>query len=315
MKGNVMNYGYFHRSMRFAGDILIMAFVVLGFTQCESEIELDFSDFQPKLVINAQISADSAFVVVIGESTTPVNPETGMIPESIEVSITDLSTDELVELYRENDKFVTSPSNPVKPGVRYLIKASAPGYEPVQAVTQVPGKLNLNEVLVEDFKVLPSEVTPDKINVSYSLSFSFDVMDESYLHFIFKQYSTLNSGGVNPQVEQRVYPLTPEFPEESGYIRHIDNGVLVSVADVESHPIRFRFNDYTIDALNEKLGILEVEVRTVSPDYYWYFVSLARQIETLKDPFAEPVPVFSNINGGLGNFSGYNTRIVQVTLE
>lgn len=312
---SINKIGYFQRAMRLTGNILMLGLIIFTLTQCESEIELDFSDFQPKLVINAQIGADSSFVIVIGESTTPVNPGVGAIPEGLEVTLTDLSNDKPVELYRENDKFVTGLSESVKPGVRYLIKASAPGYETVQAIAEVPEKIEVSEVRVEDFKIENSEVTIDKKNVSYTLSFAFDNLKASYVHFIFKQYSTLNSGGVNPGTLELEYRLTPEFPEESGYVRHVDNGVLVSIDEIQSHPIRFKFNDFTIDARDEKLGILEVEIRTVSPEYYWYFVSLQRQVETLKDPFAEPVPVFSNVNGGLGNFSGYNTRIVNVILE
>jgi len=314
MSAYVVNNGYFHGAMLLVGRILMLSALAFGLLQCESEIELDFNDFQPKLVINAQISADSGFVVVIGASTTPINPEPGDVPADLVVTLIDLGTDEPIEMYRENDQFLTGPTVTVKPGANYLIEASAPGYEPVQAITTVPENVEVEQVLVENFNIVESEVTPDKKNVSYSLSFEFKNNDASYLHFIFTQHTTITSGGVNP-TEELSYRLSPEFPEESGYVKHVDDGILVSIHELESYPIRFKFNDYTIDAVDEVLGELEVEVRTVSPEYYWYFVSLSRQLETLKDPFAEPVPVFTNVDGGLGNFSGYSSKTITLILE
>ncbi|GAB4422077.1 MAG: hypothetical protein OHK0039_37830 [Bacteroidia bacterium] len=50
---------------------------------------------------------------------------------------------------------------------------------------------------------------------------------------------------------------------------------------------------------------LRVELRAVSKAYYDYYVSAIRQLELQGFAFAEPVPIFNNISGGLGNVSGY----------
>ena len=191
----------------------------------------------------------------------------------------------------------------------------ADGFEAVEAVTQIPLQLGLIKFDVTNFQMKPSEVTPLKKNVSYNIELDFGLQEDAYLHLIFRQRSTLRDGAAGPTVyKEIVYNIEPEFPEESGYIKHVENGTLISMAEVESNPLVFSFVDYTIDALLEELGNVQVEVRTISPEYYKYFESLSRQLLNSQDPFAEPIQVFSNVDGGLGNFSSYNVVIYEIGL-
>ena len=316
MKAVAANNGYL-RSMfgRYRLGYILLVMAVMSLWQCESSVELDYSDFKPKLVIISQMSADARFEISVSTSTTPTSVEKGEIPDGIVITLFDLSNDEEVPLYRENDLFVTGPDTYAKPGVDYYLRAEAPGFESVEAVTRVPENIEVSDLTVKDFILEPSDVTPDKSNVSYSLELGYDPSAAQYLHIIFTQHSRLKGGSVsNPVYEYYEYEIVPQFPEESGYVRHYDEGILVSLESVKANPITFEFKDYTIDAVDEELGIVEVEVRTVSPEYYYYFVSLTRQRITLQDPFAEPVPIFTNIDGGLGNFSSFSTITYEVSL-
>lgn len=53
----------------------------------------------------------------------------------------------------------------------------------------------------------------------------------------------------------------------------------------------------------------------VDENYYRYHDSILRQSESEGNPFAEPVPIPTNINGGLGCFGGYNRSTVVVKLK
>jgi hypothetical protein len=50
----------------------------------------------------------------------------------------------------------------------------------------------------------------------------------------------------------------------------------------------------------------------LSEAFYRYHLSLARQGENL--PLSDPDAVFNNVQGGLGNFSGYAVSIDTVAL-
>ena len=52
-----------------------------------------------------------------------------------------------------------------------------------------------------------------------------------------------------------------------------------------------------------------VELRTITQEYYKYHSSLARQLIVRQDPFAEPVTIYNNIEGGYGNFSGFSPDV------
>lgn len=295
--------------------ILFILFVAIGFWQCDSPIELDYSNFQSKLVINAQVSADGQFVVNVTSSTTPVSIEKGDVPDGLKVTLTDNSLGINIPMYRENDLFYASIHVKPRPGNEYIFRAEAPGFESVEAVTKIPVQLGLVKFEVTDFQIKPSDVTPMKSNVSYKLELDFGVQGDAYLHLIFRQHSRIRNGAAGtPIYEDLLYVIEPEYPEESGYIRHVEQGILISLSKVESNPLVFSFVDYTIDALLEELGNMQVEVRTISPEYYKYFESLSRQLLNSQDPFAEPIQVFSNVDGGLGNFSSYNVAFYEIGL-
>ena len=50
-----------------------------------------------------------------------------------------------------------------------------------------------------------------------------------------------------------------------------------------------------------------IEMRSITKDYYLYQKTLKQQSQTINDPFSESVSVHTNINNGLGIFSGYNS--------
>lgn len=61
--------------------------------------------------------------------------------------------------------------------------------------------------------------------------------------------------------------------------------------------------------------VLTANLLHLNNDYYRYHQALAQQLEIDSNPFAEPVPIPSNIQGGLGCFGAYNRSTVTVTLK
>lgn len=64
---------------------------------------------------------------------------------------------------------------------------------------------------------------------------------------------------------------------------------------------------------SESVRKLTVEWRTLSPDYYRYYLSLATQRS--EGVFVEPDALYNNIEGGVGNFSGYSSSSIQVPVR
>jgi hypothetical protein len=66
------------------------------------------------------------------------------------------------------------------------------------------------------------------------------------------------------------------------------------------------------DPQTERPRRIFVEWRTLSEEFYRYHLSLARQGDNL--PLSDPDAIFNNIQGGLGNFSGYAVSVDTLEL-
>jgi len=112
--------------------------------------------------------------------------------------------------------------------------------------------------------------------------------------------------------------LTPLMPLESDKnnpavtFHFEDGGVLFTDEDFDGQKATLTF--YSLLSFNNAAhqGKVVGELRTVSKDYYLYHTSLSRQIANKDRPFVEPISVYSNIENGLGIFSGYTVyRVLQ----
>lgn len=64
-----------------------------------------------------------------------------------------------------------------------------------------------------------------------------------------------------------------------------------------------------------RLASVSINLMTVSEPYYRYREAIIRQNRSRNNPFAEPVLIPSNIDGGLGCFAGYNNSILSLRLR
>ncbi|GAB3748172.1 DUF4249 domain-containing protein [Spirosoma pomorum] len=87
---------------------------------------------------------------------------------------------------------------------------------------------------------------------------------------------------------------------ERAYVSRID---VSSPAAQRSFPSRFRDAMVTINLLN------------IEKTYYQYQMSAGLQAQSSGNPFAEPVLIPSNIQGGLGCFAGYNRSTMRLRLS
>lgn len=281
---------------------------------CAEDTDLSYyDDIAPKIVIQGQLSPDSTFRISITASQSPINTEPYTVPENMTVSFIS-STGSVVDLYRENDLYIDPQAYPVA-GESYTLIITAPGYKSVEARTSIPELVELESQKVINLRLEESEVTAEKMNVLYDLRLYFKPHNHQYFHFSFIQTTRINEGTIDsPRITEIAYYINPQFPDADGYYQHHETGVLIDALKTHaSDSISFSFVDYTLGAI-EELGILYVEVRTVTPEYYHYFTSLARQLISREDPFAEPIPVFNNIKNGLGNLSGFNRHFYDVEI-
>ncbi|MFQ5636990.1 MAG: DUF4249 family protein [bacterium] len=74
--------------------------------------------------------------------------------------------------------------------------------------------------------------------------------------------------------------------------------------DGEFYDLDISFYNYS-----EPIEMFIVVLLTTSESYYNFHKSVDQQNATEDNPFAEPVPIYTNIENGLGVFAGYSSFV------
>lgn len=271
---------------------------------CESVLELPTNNF-PKLTIISQLSSSGwqSQKVYVFASQSPSDSSSFITPANLDVEVTELETDYSIRLIPSSEggeSFFGFPKDFLKQGFSYTISAYAPGFESVRATTIIPKPSTISNLEISNVRIEPSTKNEFKSIVRYTLEFNIDHFGSNqYYHLVFyNQYEGSNNA----------YLLNPELSDDQPFLPNYDFGVLVDKADlVPGAPLTFNFVDWVVGDNNLKRVF--VELRSITEEYYKYQSSLARQLIVRQDPFAEPVTIFNNIEGGYGNFSGFSPDV------
>lgn len=292
--------------------LLFIAATLVGLNACETDIDQPFYS-KPKLTIISHLSPGSwePQRVYVYSSLSPDDSTSFSTPEDVSVVIKDLDSQEILILprtTRNNSVYFPVLDNFIMAGHRYSIEASAAGYETVSATTLVPNAPSLSNLSIQNMESLPSDKNEFKQILRYEVSFDLDKNDEEtrYYHVVFyNEYKGI------PNIR---FIVNPEPSDAQLYFNHYDYGVLIDKDDLKSvKRLTFNFLDWTVH--DEDLKTVYVELRAVSEEYYRYHSTLARQLIIRQDPFAEPVNIFNNVEGGYGNFSGFTATIFSSNTE
>lgn len=280
------------------------------FQSCESELETPLK-VEPRLTIIANLSPDSGITqrVFVYTSLSPADSSSFVTPAGLTVEITDMNRDMTIRLdsTRQGGRLsFPVPDGFLSAGHGYRITASAPGYATVQATTLIPEPSTLSGLAIQGRTASPSEKNEFKEILRYALVFEINHLAANrYYHLVFyNEYQGL---------EGRYFIVNPEPTDDQTFLRHYDYGILLDRNDLRSDaPLTFHFVDWVLE--NHGLRRVYVELRTISEEYYKYHSTLARQLIVRQDPFAEPISIFNNIEGGYGNFSGFSPSIYSSSL-
>lgn len=204
-------------------------------------------------------------------------------------------------------------------GVNYEIRASAPNVEPVNSNNTIPEAVQVisasfDSTLVEtsQFKLGQRDIW---INVAFQLE---EKPGDQFYHFYAYRQSILwaDTTGVPDYTFQDLYfhndliDLNNSSGLGSTGLVYTDNSLLFKDDSGSSNFVSFDIG-FTFPHTKEAVRNLRFELRTVSEEYYKFHVAKRKQELVNNDEFAEPIISFSNIEGGLGLFGGYNTVLID----
>lgn len=295
------------------------------FTACEEPAPLRLNQNPAQLVVVCNFTPDRAVQAFVSK-WQPILEETDveyLRDATVEIFRGDtyLEALQLVDPKHASEiPYYTTVNLAPEANVEYTIKVSAPGYEPATAKSRIPAPTRILSAQASGFQM---EDEPDNglFIATYNLRLSFeDPGDEvNFYHIsLLQQIITFQKvEGDTLITGQYLLPIMFDPQDNENFrVAHIGGGLLLSDEGFEN-----KFIDFDIPLRielkknEEKLGKLFVDLRTVSEEYYRYFAALSRQRQASGSPFAEPVTLFDNIDGGQGIFAGYNSSRDSLSLQ
>ncbi|MFN0274292.1 MAG: DUF4249 domain-containing protein [Chitinophagales bacterium] len=316
--------------MKFSNiSILFLTFYLFVLSSCEKVIYFDIETQNDKLVVNSFIGPESGAIADVSLSLAPLDNN---YPEYI--------TGATVELYKNNvfldvysydgflqkytiDKTLLSAGE----GDVFKLIASVPGKEPVTAETTIPQKIDITEIRVVDtVKLQAYDVYYDSLGYPiysdsipyYKIEIEFTDPDAKNYYSLQARYEDIiSSGSICFSTNDPVYTVGNEFDfdaQNEDYFFTVCENSLFSDVTFNGTTKTFTLYAILIDGIFFDDAKYIFTLRHVGEDYYKYFNSVNLQQNSEGDPFAQPVTVFSNIEGGFGVFASYNESVVEVEL-
>jgi hypothetical protein len=280
--------------------VILMVLAILTFTACDemiSEVEPPKTASQ-KLVVTSFISPESDFLTVTVSKTRmiyetrPAN-EYGHKPvEDAIVTISDgINTVQLPYNEATLNYKVSQQLLPVVEGRTYYLNVTAPGGFVATSSCTVPDKLppaiEIDQIDTADY---------DFYQIFYTIYFKFrDIPGEGDYYGVY----------VGRQSEDGPWSENPQ--QSAIYSEGFDRGeTFVSDKNIDGQ--YFTYKTYEM-FLNNSETTFNFTLCLTDIHYYKYHKAVWSQSDD--NPFAEPYPIYSNVDGALGVFCAYRSRIVE----
>jgi hypothetical protein len=292
----------------------LIIFSHLFLLSCESLIKEIDPSFLPetdsKLVVACFISPQDTVLAAKITETKLLIGTTGDIKDDItnaSVSLSDGS--KIIQLIYNTklDYYRALPAAlPILAGKTYTITVKTPDGRKVNASTTIPNPIAIKEVKIDSIKVNNFQQGNSVTNTEYEVKVIWqDKAGEINYYRAISEFIILyripdpknGKNVINTPVSTFIDLRTIDDKDVDGQILSLNRNFLAT-------NIGANIQGQQIDQ-NKRLNKIKVGLFQTDIHYYNYHTSLRRQREN-NNPFAEPVLLYTNINGGFGCFGAYN---------
>lgn len=304
-------------------------------TSCYKEIDLSEYRTTPKMVINCTISPDTVVIASITRTWFyPENmPYVNLPHAKVELYINDRYIEQMQwktlfnpEKPEVPDTFFISNSTP-KEGDRIKIIASTPEYGIATAEDIIPKKVPIENVqyTIQKGEGIYEETYTDYYEIFYTVQFK--ELPEKGNYYLAKIMRSYQYGDEDYVAEADIDYIDPIFKEQNAILDgsmgfnglNNENGALFTDQSINGQT-------YTLQLKEIATKLDETEPRIIfiyslSESYYLYLLSLQKiSGSTIEGGlgnigFAEPLRVYSNVEGGTGILGGNQHSKKIITLN
>ncbi len=282
----------------------------------QKDIEIDIPDHSPKLAVSSHLTQGASKILVYVNSSLGVLSSEelqGLKDATVTIEVNG-ATRTLPYLYDPLSSFaypegtygVTGLDADELPLGNYELNISVPGFDAISAQQTMP-----NTVKLTDAEYLENGSNPGEEG-QMIFEFNDPSGDENYYAFDATFFTRTTSGSTYTQ-KGRFFLEDEELEGEFTAI-----GPIVSDQTFDGQLKRFSFNVFEEFAgfgedIEERYVL--VMLRSISEDKFRFFRSLVNYDNSVDNPFAEPVIIHDNINGGYGVFTAETRDTIKLILE
>ncbi|CAH0995854.1 hypothetical protein EMA8858_01982 [Emticicia aquatica] len=201
---------------------------------------------------------------------------------------------------------------PILSGKTYTITVFTPDGRKVNASTSVPNKIDIKEVKVDSTKIVDIQRGNQVTNTEYNVKVIWqDIVGANNFYRALSVFDFIyqipdpknNKNSVLSPVSTMVDLRTIDDKNTDGQLISLNR----SFQPFTSQGQPSTGQNISVKSLqNIKVGLFHTDSH-----YYNYHTSLRKQREN-NNPFAEPVLLYTNINGGFGCFGAYNASWQEI---
>ena len=312
--------------------------ICLFLFSCEKVVDLNIPEHTPMLVVNGMLDTDSIPSIFISSSQGAFsnNPIPGCILDAnvllyeddvllgqMMLDANQVDTFMILEdswygqINTESISYYTYDINP-KAGSTYSIDVSHTDYESVYATTTIP-----NNIELIDFNVIDNASDTSIYNATLNVVFQDNANQNNYYRIrLFLQtegeYWEQDSSDYEVVRKRSSLPLYSNDPSLSQGIPWDGYTFSGRTALFNDNLFNGQEKEISFDMEYKLAGIeygdsLFLQFTSFSEEAYNYFNSIELNRDQFISPFGtEPVPVFSNVENGIGLFAGGNSMYFQI---
>jgi hypothetical protein len=311
--------------------VAALGMMALGLVACELEQEVPIPEHEPKLTMRLALTntiPDTIHYASGEYNQLYIGRSKGIFDSSQELGGV---TNATVTLYNEAGQAVESYTHSGKlshnyyeiqqipgyyhaekeyvpqPGKAYTLRASAPGFQPVEATVHMPNPNVITEAALTD--VVAAEYNMMTLEGRLRVTFEDNQRDENYYRIV--AYPLDSAQTRLPYLT--LYPQLDRSNPELGMEQQLGLGGLFSDALYKSGQITL-VNRVSIPALDggymmrtgkkRYTQFVEVQVQQLTRDEYLFYQTMRAQWDTDGNPFAEYAQVHRNVQNGYGVLGG-----------
>lgn len=300
-------------------NIIAITASALLLTSCEKEIIVDVPPHEPKLAINSVTYAGDTISIMLSKSVDVLKHKYGTNLDVTNAIVQLQAGDKTpVTMKYDNALGIYISDMIAEPGIVYNVKAVAPGFSEVSAISRAPRAVKIQSLQrIKDARLDIDGNMQDELR----LTFDDPAGEKNYYiislsaTFMVNEYEETSYSGCVNSPDPSVETLYDESIDQNTCIE--SNGIFLRDELFDGKRKELRLFVRSSDLQGQELpghgmAYPTIEIQHVTEDYFRYIKSSRYASVNSGNPFAEPSNVYTNVKNGFGIFGVAHSEVMEI---